>query len=386
MRVDGEQKQTLLILRLLIRWVRTERQAEDDNINFDMGSRRMKALKQKRIKIIVFIVVVIFLLFISRNYYIKNQENEKLTNTPEQNNTEKVLESKKEDMEIVQKPEAEVVEVLPDTQKENTEERSYESYREFPYETMEYVDGEALQFIKDAYINVDFFSEFEQGNVEKYNFYKMKYRQLLNNEATLIDTKNNEEVYLKDFTRNYAYDKGLENMDYSEYEFYFFDMNEDNVPELCINDNSFLYIFRYDEKTDKIILWEDCGGTWRSLMGSKTISWSWEQKYNQFIKYDTDGNMKMLVLFFDDDFWTSGKMMYMVALPIYFEGQEEKVETVIPKEVKKQGYYSQEEEVYYFSLTEEQYKELTDDFFEAVKISAKNLEEVTYTYEELFEQ
>lgn len=131
MRVDGEQKQTLLILRLLIRWVRTERQAEDDNTNFVMGSRRMKALKQKRIKIIVFIVVVIFLLFISRNYYIKNQENEKLTNAPEQNNTETVLESKKEDMEIVQKPEAEVVEVLLDTQKENTEEQYKELTDDF---------------------------------------------------------------------------------------------------------------------------------------------------------------------------------------------------------------------------------------------------------------
>lgn len=39
---------------------------------------------------------------------------------------------------------------------------------------------------------------------------------------------------------------------------------------------------------------------------------------------------------------------------------------------------------YYFRITEEQYLELTKDYFETEHTAKENLKRVTYTYDELF--
>ena len=43
-----------------------------------------------------------------------------------------------------------------------------------------------------------------------------------------------------------------------EHRYYFFDMNGDDNPELCVTDNrSFLYVLQYDEKKDRITVWKE---------------------------------------------------------------------------------------------------------------------------------
>ena len=54
------------------------------------------------------------------------------------------------------------------------------------------------------------------------------------------------------------------------------------------------------------------------------------------------------------------------------------------QEMKEQAYYSEEEDLYFFNVTEEQYHELTEDFFEANDISEEKLKTIGYTYDELF--
>lgn len=253
---------------------------------------------------------------------------------------------------------------------------------------MEYVNEEAFQFIKDSYEEVNFSVKFEPGNIEEYGCYKEKYGQLLNIEVPLFDWEKNEEVYLRDFTRDY-YDEGLKNMDYSEYDFYFFDINEDGAPELCINHQRgyFLYVFRYDKEKDRVFLWRRFIGGWRSLLGSGAVDDGWSDgDYHRFTRYDEVGNMTVTVWFFDDDFWLSGENVYMVALPTYFDKQENAIKREIPEEIKKQGYFDEGWEIYYFPVTKEQYQELVGDFFSTDIRAMKKRKEMEYSYEELFEQ
>ena len=53
--------------------------------------------------------------------------------------------------------------------------------------------------------------------------------------------------------------------------------------------------------------------------------------------------------------------------------------------VKRQGYYDESRELFFFHVTEEQYNELTNSFFEAYSELDIKRREVTYTYEELIE-
>ena len=149
-------------------------------------------------------------------------------------------------------------------------------------------------------------------------------------------------------------------MDYSEYDFYFFDINEDGAPELCINHQRgyFLYVFRYDKEKDRVFLWRSFSGGWRSLLGSGAVDDGWSDgDYHRFTRYDEVGNMTVTAWFFDDDFWLNGEIVYMVALPTYFDEQENAIEREIPEEIKKQGYCDEGWGIYYFPVTKEQYQD-----------------------------
>jgi len=64
---------------------------------------------------------------------------------------------------------------------------------------------------------------------------------------------------------SYDYDK-------EKYSYYFFDMDEDGTPELCISDGTkFMYVFKYKPSTDKFILWGNLDTTWLRLLGSLKV-------------------------------------------------------------------------------------------------------------------
>lgn len=338
-------------------------------------------MKQKIVKIIVFIAGAVLIILsawsINKDSFTEEDKGqEEMTKTCVEDNTEAAPEDDGQELEKKVK-----------TEEENeTEKEGYGWFPDFPYETMGYIDEEAFQFIKGAYEDIDFQPEFKEGNLEEYDFYKKKYRQLLNNEVTLFDWENNEEVYLKDFTRKY-YDDGLKNMDYSEYDFYLFDMNKDGTPELCIDHQRgyFLYVFRYDKEEDRMLLWRSIVYGWRALLGSRAVDIELSGGlYHRYTRYDEDGKETTAVNFFDAAHWANGKELYMVALPVYFDEQEKEIESGIPEEIKKQGYYDRTEKVYFFPITETQYEELMGDFIETSINAAKKREEMAYTYEELF--
>lgn len=260
---------------------------------------------------------------------------------------------------------------------------TYESFRDFPYEDMGFVNDEAYEYIRTAYEQIDFASEFPKGNEDEYAFYKDKYRQLLDNEVAFWDSEQEEEVYLRQFSRNYGDDSGIKSADYSKYKLYFFDMDSDGTPELCIEGEAaaFLYIFKYDVHSDRMVLWNAAGGSWMELLGSRKVCWNWEGERHSLQIYDKWGEVETVVDFMEENFFSNGGNVHLVALPRYTDEQKE---LVLPQEIEAQGYYDKEAGEYYFAVTEEQYSELTAEYFEALDAAGENCKKVCYTYEELF--
>jgi len=66
------------------------------------------------------------------------------------------------------------------------EARSYESTDSFPYGKLELVDDDTYEVIKDAYSVIKWDAEFETGHIEQYDFYKKKYKELLDGEVKFL--------------------------------------------------------------------------------------------------------------------------------------------------------------------------------------------------------
>lgn len=82
-------------------------------------------------------------------------------------------------------------------------------------------------------------------------------------------------------------------------------------------------------------------------------------------------------------FFSDGKECYLVSFPSYADTDRQ---IKLNDEVKRQGYYDESEELFFFHVTGEQYRELTDAFFKAYFEADEEREAVTYTYRELMEQ
>ena len=67
----------------------------------------------------------------------------------------------------------------------------------------------------------------------------------------------------------------------------------------------------------------------------------------------------------------------MVALPQY---SDEKVQSNISQYA---DYYDEGQQLYYFSVTKEEFEELTEEYFKAEQESKQNIKEVSHTYEEI---
>lgn len=247
----------------------------------------------------------------------------------------------------------------------------------YPYENVKYADKKTVKVLMEAYEKVDFSSEFQKGNLEEYDFYKNKYDLLLNNEMMFVLPETGEQYYLKD----YEYIRSGENEDYDvrNYDYFFFDMNGDGAPELMMTDRVyFIYYFRYDKSTETMALWYQTGFLWESVHGTGAIRWDREGRQHLFCRLDENGKEICQVLFFERDH--NGEMVYMAALPSFADE-----ETVLSRRMRKYAYYSEGFQVYYFRVTEDQYEAMTGRYHEAAEESDQFRDEVTFTYEELFE-
>lgn len=254
--------------------------------------------------------------------------------------------------------------------------RCYDSHREFPYGKMEFADEETYAFLKKTYDEIDFTGEFQTGNLDRYDEYKEQFKKMLNSEITFTVPETGEEYDIKDYAGLRTY--GDEEFDPGRFCYYLFDMDGDDAPELCIWDQE-TYIFKYDSDSGKMVLWKEIPFYNMHIHGTKALYWHWDGVRYGFQRINEQGEEIFHVYFLLEGFWSNGIVTYMVALPFYNGKQVE-----MPKEMEEQGYFSEENGLYLYQVTEEQFDELTYRYFEALKESDEEIEKVTFTYEELF--
>ncbi|MBE5990005.1 MAG: hypothetical protein E7250_20040 [Paenibacillaceae bacterium] len=252
------------------------------------------------------------------------------------------------------------------------------------YQKVDYVDSETYSKIKSAYNKLNFNVSFNLGNVEEYGLYKKQFGRLLKNEVVFIEKQTGKEFYLNEYGY-FSIDVDLGIFDLNNYTYYFFDINGDENPELCISDNaSFTYVFKYDKDLDQLTLWQRYETPYIFLMGTKKIGYSGnardafymlneEGEYDYFIWFNIEG--------YRDSESKKDSYCFMVTLPQYVNqyNQDE-----LSEHMKEQAVFDENQELYFFRVTEKQYKYLTKDYFKSVKIAREAIKKVTFTYKELF--
>jgi len=172
---------------------------------------------------------------------------------------------------------------------------------------------------------------------------------------------------------------------FNGYLYLFFDIDEDDAPELCItNDHGFHYIYKYIPNTNQFVLWcFEMETSYYRLSGSRKIRWSRFGSSNAFYELDENGNIECSVSFFNYRQTEGQDMTFMVSFPKYWRSNEDD-EREKEERVQNQGCFDESTKDFYYRVTKEQYEELTKDYFAAEIVSEDNREEVVYTYEELF--
>ncbi len=276
--------------------------------------------------------------------------------------------------------------------KENLKQVTY-TYEELFHNEIEFVSDEKFEEINNAYKEIDFFGEFEQGNKEKEEYYQEKFHQLLKGEVKFTLSKEANEYYLRETQYSLNEYLGLKTYPGNEEEltfvpedhlYYFYDINKDGIPELCINPKEgkrYYYIFQYIEERDEIILRHKRYKSYYPFMGTKKTTCHIPgtiKDYYQFYEQDEEGEKE--VTFYKAYRMKQGEWEeeYMVEMPYDYE-----------KEIKgnreeERLYGTRSSQSTYYRITKEQYEELTNPFFQALEKAEENLKQVTYTYEELF--
>ena len=261
-------------------------------------------------------------------------------------------------------------------------ERSYDSHRDFPYENMDFVDDTTYAFIKQLYDEIDFYDVFQMGDLSEYDEYKEAYKKLLNSEIpfdirdSFFLSQVGESYYMKE----YSTIKRGDDYDPNKYTYYLFDMDGDGGLELCIRNVS-TYIFKYDIQTKEMILWLSIGSPYERIHGTQALRLDWEEVRHRLCRLNENGEIVFSIYFLEEATHSNGKVAFMVTVPFY-----EDKEIEITMEMKKQAYFNEEDGLYYFNVTEEQYNELTKEYFRAREQSEEELKKVTYTYDELFQE
>lgn len=265
--------------------------------------------------------------------------------------------------------------------------RIYDDIDDFPFYEMEFADDEIYDMLKSAYGEIEWEAEFEKGNPADLEEYKSIFKEFLLFERTYLDLETGEELLLKDFpSKDYpsvVVPDGIEgSYDMADYEYYLFDMNGDGAQELCIYvPGSFLAIFQYDKSRDQIVLWTNLN-LYYHLGGSRTIFCSNDGLGYDLFKLKEDATLEMRVRFYQYSYREG--MVYCVYLPRYAD-EDKKIQ--MTEELRQKCYYDRWGQDYFFRVTEAQYKELTEAYFELYDQiydrDYKGLRDVTYTYEEL---
>lgn len=238
-------------------------------------------------------------------------------------------------------------------------------------------EEECYKFLAMIYGDIDFSINYAKGDRDRklYDRYKAQFLRLLTEEIPVMEK--GRECYLHDLGELHP-DMGFPVYDPNHYEYYFYDVDGDDTPELCMTDHQrFIYIFKYDEEADQIVLWDEFIGA-MFLMGTGKFGWG-AGGGDGLIGLDENGDYTFLARFKvvgSSEYLADGEdgWGYFAALP----------DAVEPEDwMKEYADYDEIDDIYYFRVTKEQYERLTGAYFAAAREAYEKREEVTYTYAEL---
>lgn len=241
-------------------------------------------------------------------------------------------------------------------------------FSNFDYENSEFISDYTYKKLKKAYDEFDFKVEFKSGDTKLYDLYKRKFTELILNKCTFYNPFENCEKYLSN-----------NNIDPTQIfcRLYFFDFDDDNEPELCVNYRT-AYVFKYIKDKNKIVLMTNSNGSWNSFYGTKKIYDNWEGlRYTYTIyneNYETINEVKY--------YYTpirEGLICYMVAFPGTNKNQKKELDL----DIQKEGYDLENTNIIYFRVTEEQYNELTKNAIKSIAEANQAIKKYNISYNEL---
>ena len=260
---------------------------------------------------------------------------------------------------------------------------AYYSWKDIVFEKADppYASEKIYRILNRAYAEIEFEGTFKKGKPEIYDYYKGKFRDFVENNLALIDKNTDEEMYLEEFlTMPYMLN---EICDIYAYVYYFFDVDEDGMPELGIRITEYRWVFfKYDPELDKCFVWrQEDNGSAECFGGRKFAECYADGGEFRFNLLDSKGEEEVTAFFFSAQGKENAESLYIVMVPEY---KDKKNAVAISKKMKEQGIYEKCSGKWYFRLTKEQFEELTRAYFEAEHLAQEKIQEVVYTYKELF--
>ncbi|MCM1424457.1 MAG: hypothetical protein NC415_11695 [bacterium] len=349
-----------------------------------MAERRenMKSRKYGYALLMICLIVLTVLLSVKSEQK-KLSEETALQEQAEELSEEAALQEEEPSEELTENIESEATSRQEESESEKEEilyEHTLEGHMWFYYEEEEvpFVDEETFALILEAYDEVEYSAEFETGNEEVYEAFKQKFWRLMNNEVPFLDRETGKEVYIRDYYEAHGWYIVRDFKSY--YSYYYFDMNRDGLPELCVDG----CVFTYDPDMDQCSLWTWLNG--KQIVGTRKAIWNPEYNIDiyEFFQLDSEGRFELDTLFWAEYAGLPGGGSYdinMVMFPNYAD-REKRWE--ITEEMKRQGVFEESSGQWFFRITDEQFEELEKPYRAALEQAGDRMREVRYTYEELF--
>jgi hypothetical protein len=275
---------------------------------------------------------------------------------------------------IAETPERETVSAGLESEKQTETEKPHaiEGIPEYEYPYLFPVDivfasDESVKLVSDIYDEIGFEGEFQSGDETVYEFYRKKFALLLDGKVKIYDAEGNESSLYDRYIP-----KGRLQHQIRAEELYFFDMDGDGLPELCVQGTSGLYICKYDADADRYIEWWGTTNSGCMILGTRKMADTRSGDIDRLWLFDKDGYLECKITF---NTLYQSERLYMVSIPDF----EERVrDGKIPDFVKQQVVYDRFWHTYYLRVTEEQYEELIKGLYEARKTAEKH--QVPFSY------
>ena len=236
-----------------------------------------------------------------------------IAETPERETVSAGLES--EEQTETEKPHA--IEGIPE----------YEYPYLFPVDIV-FASDESVKLVSDIYDEIGFEGEFQSGDEMVYEFYRKKFTLLLDGKVKIYDAEGNE---------SHLYDqyipKGRLQHQIRAEELYFFDMDGDGLPELCVQGTSGLYICKYDADADRYIEWWGGTNSGCSILGTGRITEDRCGDTEYLYLLNRDGYTECKITF---TISYQSERLYMVSIPDF---EDRLRDGKIPDFVKQQVVY-----------------------------------------------